>query len=198
MTNYPGPFELRFNYDCTINSINYEHQFRLSLDLTVEGDPGDDFDQFSSTDRDGGSTALDTLAESVLAEVVELYHTTANFTSVELWEYVTGTFNANYITQYTVVTNGAGLNAGACQSYRQDVLSFRTTNGGVAKADFRHSSSTSAARNVFPTSSSEWNAVMSVLSSAQTPFIGRDNGYIFAPLAWLGGQNEKMFKDINR
>jgi len=197
-SNFPGPYELRFIYDATTALGTYDHEFRLSLDLDTVGEPGDAFSAFTAVRRNTSPIALHTLAEAVLAEVVELFKTDANFTRVDLWNYPSASFVANFITSYAVVTNTAGLHASTPSAYRQDIFTFRTTAGGVAKLDLRHTVSTYLDKTAYPTGNALIDPVIAYLAGANTPFIGRDNGYLFSPLNALGGNNEHIFKSIHR
>jgi hypothetical protein len=196
--NFPGPYELRFNYDTNETFGTDQHQFRLSLDLDVVGEPGEAFTEFEATRRNTTPIALNTLAEATLSVIVDVFKTDANFPSVELWEYEPSSFVANYITSYNVVTNNAGTHASTPQPYRQDVWTFRTTNGGTAKLDLRGTVSTSLARVAYPTGNALIDDIFEYLAQATTPYLGRDNGYLFFSQNWLGGSNESRFKKVNR
>lgn len=196
--NFPGPYEIRLFYTANPPSGAKNHVLRFSVDVDVEPDPGESFGTFSFLRRNTTPNVAATALDNLLTKIVPLYSTTSTFNRWELWKYTPLSFDAAFITSYTPASGNVGTSASASQEYRQDILTFRSTTGGLAKLDFRNSSSTSIAKDAYPPASADWQAVMDLAAGINTFMLARDGGYFFSPLNWLGGQNEKMFRDINR
>lgn len=193
MSNFPGPFELRLNYACTVGTVTYQHQHRVSMNMETEGDPGDPFSAWQALLPDGVSGfALDEVVDDYLAVVDDLFPAATDFVDVELWEYEVGTLNAAFRSVYSLGLNGTG--GGSSQADAQTIVSFRSTLGGIAKLDFRDTLLAAATFQTFPTSVTSINALAAYVVSSLCPFVARDNGYLFSPYKYLPGTNERSFK----
>lgn len=192
MTNFPGPYEIRLNYS-VVSAFTRQHQMRLSLKMNTPADPGDPFADWETLSRNAANPTLDTVVTALEAVLDDLFYTTTTFNDVELWEYDPASFNATYRATYVIGTNGVG--AGSSQADQQSIYTFRTTTGGIAKVDLRETISTPGNRVAYASVSAAHQALMDHITNAGMPYVGRDNGWIFAPLFFLPGTNEALWKE---
>ena len=191
--NYPGPYEIRLFYTAVYGGITYNHETRMSIEMSVAANPGDPFSDWTVELRDGSGKTLDVVVDELVALYVPNFHTSTTFVRAELWQYVTGTFDANFLSTYTV--GEAGTSGSATSPDAQLIFQFRTTAGGFAKIDLRHSIDGEAVPLSYPTGSARLDDLIDYLIAANTPMLGRDNSYVFSPLAVQRGRNEKLARD---
>jgi len=190
--NYPGPWEIRINYTTVHSGKVWPHQHRLSIAMSGEGDFGDPFSAWTYLARDASSDGMDQWLADYIGVADYQFHTDTDFTTAELWKYAVGTFNADF---YAVEVIGAnGTSAVATVPDAQTIYTIRTTAGGVVKSDWRDTVFTPATYESYPFAITDKNSYIEFLSNAQSPVIGRDNSYAFAPLKFLPGGNERYFK----
>ena len=149
--NFPGPYELRIFYTATISGEVYNHTCRLSMLNVDYSGVGDDFDTIEVTARDASVQTLDVLTDNLIADVREFHSSEITYDRAELWEYEEGTFNAFFVSTYTVGVDGSAAASAVLDS--QTILSFRTSAGGIAKLDLRHTSFPEAVTETYPTGS---------------------------------------------
>lgn len=196
-TNYPGPYELRFIYQTAISGFpTLTHQLRLSFEAQDEGDPGDPISEWTMKRRGGGVVDAETWATDFATILKTLLDTNADILTVELWKYDTGTFNAAFQTVEPL--NIAGTAGGSGNPDGQQIITFRSQNGGIAKVDVRRGVVTKGASQAFPTGSTPVNNLAAIIAEPTSPIKARDNGYLFAALRYLPGENEKLFKNRAR
>lgn len=195
--NYPGPYEIRLNYTTNEPAPYGEHQLRLSLDLATVADPGEDFDQFVVLNTNGSTgNDLDYEVESFLAFLGDFHNSAGEYTSVELWEYEEGTFNASYLAAYTPIAQPS--DAGSTQAHSQGIITFRTRGGGIAKVDIRGITIAPGTTQSYPFDSGTAGALAAYMISSSVPWLGRDNTGFLLPLKFLPGTNEAAWKDRYR
>jgi hypothetical protein len=190
--NFPGEWEVRINYVAAAGGVFHEHQHRLSLAMSVEGDPGDPFSAWQTLQRNAAAQGLDAWLTDYIAVLDFMFRNDTDFVSAELWRYEAETFNATF---YSIEVIGlSGTSALATVEDAQTVYSFRTTTGGVMKSDLRHTVFALAVFESYPFVIADKNTYAEFLSDPTSPVIGRDNGYVFAPLKFLPGTNESETK----
>jgi hypothetical protein len=190
--NFPGEWEVRINYTAIAGGVTYEHQHRLSIKMDSVGTPGDPFSDWVTLQRNLATRTLDAWLVDYIGVADYQFRTDTDFTTAELWRYPAESFNADF---YSVETIGlSGSSALATVEDAQTVYSFRTTTGGVAKADWRHTVFNLATFESYPFVIADKNTYVEFLADATSPVIGRDNGYVFAPLKFLPGTNEDLTK----
>lgn len=193
MTNFPGPYELRFRYITTASAVVRTHEHRMSIALNNDLTPGLAFADYDAKARDNTNVDLQVAVDEYFDLFQELFHTSADFPAVELWKYTTGTFDAQFWSVYALA--GSGASASAAQLDGQAILSFRTASGGIAFAEFMEGIAVPGITQFFPTASTPVNNLATLMSDSNTIFKGRDNGYLIAPLHYMPGSNEKLTKD---
>lgn len=192
--NYPGEWQLRFKYTEYTGVVYIPHEHRVNVAL-VPGTPvpGDAMSTYDTVGRDGSNQPLVDFIDNYVAKFLDCYGgANITFGEVELWRFEPSSFDAVFYTTYTVGLTGTVVTAHGL--YRQTILSFRSTGGTFLKLDFRGMIYPAGARQGFPTTFAEINALATFVVAPDTPVIARDNGYAFAALNFLPGQNEHAFK----
>jgi len=193
-TNYPGPFELRFNYTTAVaGQATLQHQFRISSVAASEGNPGDPLENWDFIQRNGVNVDAQTWADAVVAVVKTIFDANTDFTDVELWEYTPGTFDAAFRTVSSLAVVGTSGGSGAIDG--QAIITFRSQLGGSARMDLRRPVIIPGVTQSFPTSVAAINNIAALMTGVTSCAVARDGGYLFAALNYLPGTNERMFKD---
>lgn len=192
--NFPGPYELRMRYTTLSGGVPLTHTARYNLDLTAVPTPGDDFTNINVLTRGGILTPdLAAVVEAWLALIAERHHTSTTFGALELWSYVPLSFDASFISTYgpTIV---AGLSATTPVVAGMETFTFRTIEGGILRAVGIETIINTSVRTPYPTGNPDIDAIFDFVTSAANWILARDTSYPFASLNFLGGQNEKTFR----
>lgn len=194
-TNFPGPYEIRIFY--TVEPSGYAplvHQFRYSLVLSAVPDPGTAFASIDVVLAGGGTLALHTQVDALVALLKPLMSAAdATIDYAELWTYEESTFNADFLSSYDI--GEAGTHASAAGVAHETISTFRTTNGGILKAVILENPGTYDVPYAYADLDSAWQAFVNYVKHAtQSPFYARDNGRPFTFLKAFNGQNEHLFK----
>lgn len=190
--NYPGPFEVRILYTASASSIATNHQVRFSMNMNTEADPGDPFSDWTAQSRLGATPQLDTWVDDLMALLQPLFNTTTSFSVAELWEYDPGTFNAAFRSSYALGLLGTSASPTIADS--QALITFRSQLGGSARVDLRRTKFSEAVTDAYPFGDTDVQALANFISAVGSPVIARDGGYLFSPLNFLRGFNEKLSK----
>jgi hypothetical protein len=193
--NFPGPHELRFSYTTLIGAIPLTHTQRLSLALTTDPNPGAAFNNINAITR-GLSVEPDLAAvvEAWLTLIAPRFPEDAVFGIVELWKYEPGGYQASFISAYSP-TKTTGDNAvNSSLPAAQEVLTFRTMEGGVMRVTWIETTSGSTQPLPYPTSITGVDEIFEFVIGLTNWILARDTSYPFAALRFLGGQNEKTFR----
>jgi len=199
--NYPGPYEVRFTYDVTINSLLLTHQQKLSLNIQGDPAPGTPFADIVAFLANGLTTDdLQTLVDTYVGDVVDFYSNNANqgvWTGAELWRYTFGTFDAEFISAYSF--SSAGTSGSAASEAAQSIVTFRTTEGGIFKYSFMEPVIVPGSIDPLPFTNTALDTLAdnTVLGTVY-PWIARDGGWPFACLKHFPGQNEAIWKKRRR
>lgn len=191
--NYPGPFQVRFNY--TVPTVNVlPHTFALNCNCpTLVGAPGDPFTEWTPVQRNGGAVkTLDTHVDDLVEKFRAAWNNTVTMVNAELWKYQPLSFNADWQSTKGIGLTGTGTTAPIAN--RQIIMSFRTTQGGHSRFVLMEHGSTPGPTQQLPLGSVALDAIADYFLDGNNPWIGRDNGY---PIAFLGmhpGENERLFK----
>lgn len=195
--NYPGPYEMRISYVTAEPTPANRHVLRLSMEMSIVGDPGEPFSGWIPVQKDG--SAVDTLAQhldALLAILKPMYPAATSFNSAELWQYAPGTFDS--IFRSAEVIGEVGTSVTASVEFGQTIITFRSELGGIGKIDLRGSDTPVGNRQGFPTGDVSINALAAHLTAGTSIYVARDGGYLLAPLFFLPGTNEAMFKLVRR
>jgi hypothetical protein len=145
----------------------------------------------------GGTETLQAVALDFAERIRPMYGVAVIIAGFSLWKYVTEN-SRDFITAGEVVTT-ASVGAGIVAS-QSHIQTFRCAGGAVMKhvfleAQYDGDTQTALAPDAMGASSQRFAAW--VLSSA-SPCIGLDNTFPVAPLKESLGENEKVWRKINR
>jgi len=193
--NFPGPYQLRFYYT-TANSSHpaLQHSQRFNIQLSVDVDPGDPFSAAGILTGSGGTIGADIIVDDYLALVSQIYSNAANNTwdFVELWKYTPGTFEAQFMSVYA--TNVPGASASAMNPANEQIMVFRTSQGGIMRAHYEESILSIGLPDTPPFANAALDDIREFIDTTPRPFLGADTSYPFATIALYPGQNEALFK----
>jgi hypothetical protein len=195
--NYPGPYEIRIAYVTAEPAPANRHILRLSCEMSIAGDPGEEFSGWIPEQKDG--SAVDTLEshlDALLAILKPMFPATTSFNSAELWEYAPGTFDSIFRSSHSIAEVGSSGTASV--DFGQLIITFRSENGGIAKIDVRGSDTPVGNRVGFPTGDTSINALAAHLIAPSSIYVARDGGYLLSALFALPGLNEAAFKAVRR
>jgi hypothetical protein len=190
--NYPGPWEIRIGYNVSISGKTRGHELRMSVDVDTDPGPGSVFGDYDLVSRAGLYYTAETWTDAFVALMKVIYKTDGTIVAAELWKYDSGSFNAAFQSAYSIGV--AGTSALSTQLWSQQILTFRSQNGGSARLNFMESVKTVGPTDPYPTSDSDIDDIFDLVTASQSPVIARDGGYLFAPLNYLPGTNEHLFK----
>lgn len=194
--NYPGPWEVRIFYNTTSAGKTNNSVMRMSVDVDTPPDPGSAFEDYSLKSRQGLFYNAKTFVDALIVLVKVAFHTSSNFSHAELWKYQTGTFNADFQSSYTIGV--AGTSATATSQLFESITTFRSQNGGSARLHLVQPVYGVNITDTYPFATQSMQDIAAFVVSLNSPMIARDGGYLFSPLHWMVGQNEKLFKDFYR
>jgi hypothetical protein len=203
-SNYPGPFELRIIYQLASLTPVIDHTQRLNVD--IDGDPEQalEFDEYVFVDKNGVYTiTLDTLVEDWLTLQNALFHNSMAIIGVELWKYpVYQSYDSVFWAAYEP-TAAAGTSVSGAQPSGQNILTFRTQEGGTFKLSLMESSQVAGAPLAYAGISAGYQALVDFAlngdgSTYSAPFLARDTSYPIAFHRMFPGQSEALFKKRNR
>ena len=192
--NFPGPYELRLSYSTGIATVFLTHTARYNVDLTAAPNPGDLFSAINVKTRGGVSTpALDVVVEAWLALLAPRHNVLSTFGVVELWSFDPLSFDSTFISAYSPIvvlgTEVANATVAGMETY-----TFRTQEGGILRLVGIETTVGTNARIPYPTAIGSVDAIFDFVKSDVNWILGRDTSYPFAALNFLGGQNEKTFR----
>lgn len=193
--NFPGPQQLRIYY--TVDAVglgNLQHVLQLNLDCDPVPTPGDAFVDVSVKRRAAANVDLETLTDSLVVLLQPLLDADdATIDYAELWAFAALSFDATYISSYTIGVAGTGT--GQAFAAAQSIYSFRSLEGGVMRVNLMEN-------NTFPGPSIGY-ASMSAANQAfvdffahptNAAFLARDTSYPIAFTLLHPGTNEALFK----
>lgn len=193
--NFPGPYEVRIFYTTNPTSLGpLTHQMRLNLRIDGTPAPGTPFTSIDALRRDDSPFPLDGEIDDWVTAISPLWvNSPANTIDyAELWKYEPESFDASYISTYSIAHTCTG--ATACTPAGQAMITFRTSGGGVLKINFLECEIGLGVKDALPFSNADADAVADAVVAGTFPWLGRDGTYPFACIALWPGQNEALFK----
>lgn len=198
--NYPGPYEIRIFYTTSVSSVPLTHIQHLSLDIVGAVTPGQAFSSILPKTRafPGGSLTLQALVDLWVTSFRSLLSSGAGNTidRAELWQYEEGTFDATFISAYTIGL--AGLSGGAFVGSGQSIVTMRTQQGGIFKLSFMEVTISSGPSDFGTISNANLETLVLAIEAGDYPWLGRDGSYPFVRIGHYPGINEALFKIRNR
>jgi hypothetical protein len=202
-TNFPGPYELRIKYADTVLSPVIQHTQRLNVSLVEPAAQGDVFGNYDINDKNGATTVdLATVVEAWLAKLNATLDADVSILSVELWKYPTPqSFDSVFWSTYTPVAN-VGTAGGPTVASSQNILTFRTSEGGIMKLSVMESDITPGQPRAYADMNAAQKGIVDFVldgdgATFSAPFLGRDTSYPFSVIAQYPGQNERLWKKRN-
>jgi hypothetical protein len=197
MANLPGPYEIEFTLTGWTAPAR-EHVFRVNV--AAVGSPAvGALPTAIDIQKMGGSTAKLNIVANQIWEFLRLFNNASiTCSGYQLWKYVPGTLGKDFIST-GAVTNPACNDAGGVNA-AQLTQTYRSANGGILKVVMLESNQAGDARvtlvpNAAGTPSQKLAAY---IMSADNVFLARDDAYPVNPLRDSRGQNEKIWRLINR
>jgi hypothetical protein len=194
--NFPGPYQLRFHYTTANSSFAAKgHTQKLNINLSPDPAPGTPFSGITALNGVGGTQALNALVDAYLNLVKAIYANAANNTwdYVELWKYDPGTFDASFVSVYNTAV--AGTSASPMNTANEQIMTFRTLEGGVMRVHYEESVKSIGVADSAPFADAALEAIRAYIGDTPKPFLGADTSYPFATIALYPGQNEALFKN---
>lgn len=195
--NLPGPNALEIHYVVKSRA----HSLLLNCIAIGDPSPGTPAASVSLATKAGGAVLVNTAANDMWGIIrLSIQLSAGGTTGWTLWKYATGSDDKIFITagSMTVLT-GASATATTDASYQ--MLSMRTGNGGTMKIvvlDTIHNRNDQAIVVPNAAATTVPERLAAYLLSGTNWVIGRDDSYPVAALRQSYGQNETVWKKINR
>jgi len=195
--NLPGPYEIEFTI-VNFSAPAREHLFRVSV-AALASPPAGTLPTAIDIQKTGGSTAkLNVVANQIWEFLRLIYPSGISCSGYQLWKYVTGTLGKDFVAA-GALTNPAG-SGGAIIASHQCTLTFRSANGGIMKMVFLESSLAGDTRSTLTPNAAgtPTQKIAAYVLSADNVALARDDAYPIAALRDSRGQNERIWREINR
>lgn len=196
--NFPGPLEARIFYTVS-NTIGGPIQHVMKLNFTLPAGhtitPGQSFGTISVQIRSGVPVTLQAAIDGFITVVRPLYDLDdSTFDYAECWEYTPGTFDARFISTYNIGLAGSNTSPGESVAASQNIMVFRTQEGGIMKLSLMEGKSGVALPRSYAQLASDSKAVVDYVLSTNIWMLARDTSYPLSFKAQYLGQNEALFK----
>lgn len=185
-----GPYEVRIPY---VTADGYPHTWAASCIVPGSSVPvvGELPENILLVTR-GGSIDLQTGVDEAWGALRQRLPSTTIATGYSLWYYADDSSAATFISSGDLtVPDGA---SGALVASQQEIRTFRTGFGGIAKIVLMDTREASSVKIPIPPT----DEVLVWALGATGWIIGRDNGHFVAGINLAYGQNERLFKARNR
>jgi hypothetical protein len=181
---YPGFVKLKYQ------SNGHDHQMILPVK------PFQDFTGNWTLEEKGvpAGEAFENAMEDLSTALKPLFPTSATILFAELWTMDSPTADPQYRT--TRELNDAGTGSGAAVANSQAVITFRTTNGGIARIyimEGRNAVNVEAYPPTF-TGLTDFVAFSAYATGSGSPIYGRDGGELLTPIRALSKTNDALRK----
>jgi hypothetical protein len=182
------------------------HVCNLNCDIVANaGTPFLDFDDYTVQPRTGSPTQLDTEVEQFLGAIAPLFRTDVDLGPVELYKVTVTdlgggefTVEKDFWAAYTPTAN-AGTSSSATQRASQVILSTITAEGGTHRFELLDTIIQPTVEATYPTGVTAVDNLWSgEIFGTSAWILGKDTSYPRVPSKYLPGQNERLWKKINR
>lgn len=190
--NMDGLYELNIIYTTTPTGFSaMEH--RMTIDVYVKGEPevGTEFELIEVQQRNLLLSNLEVQTDALVALIQPFYSTTSDIARAELFLYEEGTTNKKLISTYDIGL--AGTIAAEEIPAQQATLTFRSINGGWAKIQLMEPVLSGKVKISPPYTGAALNLAVHIKSLA-SPFVARDNSYLWSNLHYSLTENEALMK----
>lgn len=196
--NFPGPYvvEIFYSVNQTPGGV-LTHVARMNCNLVSAPAVGTTFDNISVVPRSAANKTLDTAVDELVAVLQPLHdQTRTSIINADLYSVAPQSNDRTYISSYAIGLPGSS--GGAAQPAAQHCLSFKTQEGGTMRFYVLESQSTFVGRDDAPITSPDWNALAAYIVGTGGWLIGYDTSYPIVFRRWLGGQDERVFRQRYR
>jgi hypothetical protein len=191
--NFPGPYQLRVFY----TSASRVHVQQLNLVLSADPAVGTPFSGINLLQRDTNTAVLSTAVDAWVVLVKALFASaSATVDRAELWKYVAGTFDASYVSAYSIAV--AGTSGSGVSNASEPIITFRTFAGGTMRLHWLDTVLQSAGIDSPPFADASLEAIRTFVESDDNWIYARDNSYPASAIAAYKGINERLFKKLFR
>lgn len=194
MPNFPGPFAVEYKYQALLR----EHSAEFNCVAIGNPPPGTPVASITLATKSGGSVPLQTGVQNFWNFYRGGHATATTLLEWILWRYTDGSYEKTFIASGTV-TNPTGAN-GTGGAARQEIVTMRSAGGGIMRIEWMENPSTGDTQfALIPSGSGAYyQQVAAYLLSSEGWAIARDNGFPIAGLRVSRGQNEALWRKINR
>lgn len=191
--HFDGVWELRLIYQTIPTGFTpMEHVMTLDVSLNEVPVTGTLFADINTLARDTATEILSEVCDNLITALMPAFPASTSFSRFELWKIPEGTYAGTFISSYEVEENGTA-EAPSVAAW-QLTLTFRTLGGGTARLQLMESIAGGNSK-ISPPYSAAWiTTIADAIKSEGSPFLGRDNTFIFSNIHECQGQNEKLWK----
>ena len=194
MANLPGPYSVEYKYQALLR----EHSLELNCIAVGNPPPGTPIASISLATKSGGSILLQTAIQEFWNFYRQGHGNTTSLLEATLWKWP-GTGAKKIFVASTTVTNPLG-GGGTASAARQAVVSMRTAGGSRFYVNWLEGVSVLDTQIPLVPSGVGvyYQQVAAYLLSANGWVIGRDDSFPVNALRVSFGQNEAVWRRINR
>ena len=190
--NFPGPYEVELHY--TVDGI--EHDMRLNCQAVGVVTVGTVPSAIDLNTRNLGTVDLATAVDLFSEELIKLFSSTMSINGYDFYSYAPNSFVRTWLT-------AGGLSKSGVSGYptipaHQSTFTFRTQEGGVMRIVLLDDSASSNVRVPYAAAPTMFQTFMNHVTDPDNWILARDTSYPIAPMNWVGGQNEAVFKSRYR
>lgn len=197
MANVSGPYQIEFQL-VGWTSPTREHVMRFNVIALGSPAPGTAPTLINVQKMGGGTGTLQAVADQLWSFVRLSFPAVVVCAGYTLWRFPDVTEARDFITAGSVATPAGA--SGSVQVAQQTTLTFRSANGGILKVVFLESNSSGDARVALVpnTLGSSFQRLAAYMMSADNVALADDDGFPITPLRISQGQNERIWRKINR
>lgn len=194
MANLPGPYSVEYRYQ----ALTREHSLELNCAAIGNPPPGTAVGSISLATKSGGGVLLQTGVQNFWNFYRVGHGTTTSLLEWILWKWSGSGLAKDFVASGTV-TNPLGSGT-AAQPAAQAVASLRTAGGGIMYVNWIEGSATANSQiALIPSGAGAYyQQVAAYLLSSEGWAIGRDDAFPIGGLRASFGQNEAIWRKINR
>lgn len=193
--NFPGPCGLRIFYSVD----GREHKMEFNFDpVDAVLTPGEPFAGIEAVSKGGSNSNLADYIDDVLMPLIQPFYddTLAAFDRAEVWQYTPGTYQATFISAYSIGL--PGTDDGSVIPAAEQIWTFRSAEGGIMRVHFEEPNTLPGASVGYGAMGAVGQAFVDAFLADENVFLARDTSYPIAFMRQHPGQNEAVWKLIYR
>lgn len=195
MPNLPGPYSVEYSYQ----ALTREHSLELNCAAIGSPPPGTPIGSISLATKGGGSILLQTAVQNFWNFYRGGHGTATSLLEWTLWKWTGSGLSKDFVASGTV-TNPLGSAGTGAVATRQAIASFRTAAGGIMYVNWIEGASNADTKvALVPSGVGLYQQqVAAYLLSSEGWAIGRDDSFPIGALRFSQGQNEAVWRKVNR